>query len=102
MILRQCMGLDGTCAKGSGVCRRQGCLCECGDFPAQVTSHKRWTDSDFAIAVGMDEETAQGITGHMMRPSGATFMARHGVEIYKMQLFCRWRSDTVLFKGCPA
>lgn len=49
-----------------------------------------------AVALGLSEEEAQEITGHMLRPMGAQFMARKGVEFYKIQLFCRWGSDAVL------
>lgn len=49
-----------------------------------------------AMAAGYDEEYAKQITGHALRPSGAQHMARLGVEFYKIQLFCRWGSDTIL------
>ena len=49
-----------------------------------------------AIAIGLSEEEAQNITGHMLRPMGAQFMARKGIEFYKIQLFCRWGSDAIL------
>ena len=49
-----------------------------------------------AIAKGLSEEEAQNITGHMLRPMGAQFMARKGIEFYKIQLFCRWGSDAIV------
>ena len=49
-----------------------------------------------ASAIGYDEESVKGLTGHVLRPTGAQFMARLGVEYYKIQLFCRWGSDTIL------
>eukprot|EP00438_Fugacium_kawagutii_P014285 Skav215770 [mRNA] locus=scaffold106:569116:574315:+ [translate_table: standard] len=49
-----------------------------------------------ALAAGYDEEYTKQITGHALRPSGAQHMARLGVEFYKIQLFCRWGSDTIL------
>ena len=49
-----------------------------------------------AITMGLSEEEAQNITGHMLRPVGAQFMARKGIEFYKIQLFCRWGSDAIL------
>lgn len=49
-----------------------------------------------ARAAGYTESYANQITGHALRPSGAQHMARPGVEYYKIQLFCRWGSDTIL------
>lgn len=49
-----------------------------------------------ALAAGYDDEYAKQIIGHTLRPSGAQRMARLGVEYYKIQLFCRWGSDTIL------
>ena len=36
------------------------------------------------------------LTGHVLRPTGAQFMARTGVEYCTIQLLCRWGSDTIL------
>lgn len=49
-----------------------------------------------AVALGLTEEEAQEITGHILRPMGAQLMARKGIEFYKIQLFCRWGSDVIL------
>ena len=58
---------------------------------AMVKSFRR-----VALAAGYEEAQVNAITGHTLRPSGAQYMARLGVECYKIQLFCRWGSDTVL------
>ena len=42
------------------------------------------------------EEEAQQVTGHALRPTGAQFMARLGIDFYKIQLFCRWGSEAIL------
>ena len=36
------------------------------------------------------------ITGHMPRVAGAVRLARAGLDIWKIQIFCRWGSDVVL------
>ena len=46
-----------------------------------------------ALHVGWSTEEAASLTGHALRPTGAQFLARSGVEI---QLFCRWESSAVL------
>ena len=40
------------------------------------------------------EESVKGLTGHVLRRTGAQFMARMGVEYYKIQLLCRSGSDS--------
>ncbi len=49
-----------------------------------------------AGAVGWKESDCKTILGHTLRCSGAQHFARLGVEYYKIQLFCRWGSDTIL------
>ena len=49
-----------------------------------------------AEAMGLDETSVAGIAGHVLRCSGAQYMARVGIEFYKIQLFCRWGSETIL------
>ena len=49
-----------------------------------------------AVAAGYTEKEASAITGHVLRSAGAQYMARLGVEYYKIQLFCRWGSETIL------
>ena len=49
-----------------------------------------------AQALGWSQEAVQSLTGHVLRSTGAQFLARQGVEYYRIQLFCRWGSDTVL------
>ena len=36
------------------------------------------------------------ITGHMPRVSGVVHLAKAGLEIWKIQIFCRWGSDVIL------
>ena len=49
-----------------------------------------------AGAVGMSEDQRKALTGHALRATGAQFMARRGIEYYKIQLYCRWGSETIL------
>ena len=49
-----------------------------------------------AKALGWKSEEVKAMTGHVLRPTGAQYLARCGVEYYKVQLFCRWGSDTIL------
>ncbi len=49
-----------------------------------------------AQAIGWEEIQCKAITGHLLRCTGAQFFARCAVEYYKIQLFCRWGSDTIL------
>ncbi|CAE7394552.1 icd, partial [Symbiodinium necroappetens] len=49
-----------------------------------------------AQALGWSQEAVQSLTGHVLRSTGAQFLARQGIEYYRIQLFCRWGSDTVL------
>ena len=49
-----------------------------------------------AREIGWSEEASKSITGHLLRATGAQYFARCGVEFYKIQLFCRWGSDTIL------
>ena len=49
-----------------------------------------------AKALGWKDEDCKTITGHTLRCTGAQYFARVGVEYYKIQLFCRWGSDTIL------
>ena len=50
-----------------------------------VAKQLEWSDS-----------SCKSMTGHVLRATGAQYLARCGVEYYKIQLFCRWGSDTVL------
>eukprot|EP00434_Breviolum_minutum_P035780 symbB.v1.2.031683.t1/scaffold3685.1/size104757/8 len=49
-----------------------------------------------AGGVGMSEDQRKALTGHALRATGAQFMARRGIEYYKIQLYCRWGSETIL------
>ncbi|CAE7359049.1 icd [Symbiodinium natans] len=49
-----------------------------------------------AQAMGWRQDAVQALTGHVLRSTGAQFLARQGIEYYRIQLFCRWGSDTVL------
>ena len=49
-----------------------------------------------ALHLGWTEEEARALAGHALRPTGAQHMARHGIELFRIQLFCRWESSTVL------
>ena len=49
-----------------------------------------------AQALGWRQEAVQALTGHVLRSTGAQFLARQGIEYYRIQLFCRWGSNTVL------
>ena len=49
-----------------------------------------------AKALGWKDEDCKTITGHTFRCTGAQYFARLGVDYYKIQLFCRWGSDTIL------
>ena len=45
---------------------------------------------------GLELGVSKRITGHMPRVSGAVHLARAGLEVWKIQIFCRWGSDVVL------
>eukprot|EP00435_Cladocopium_sp_Y103_P039159 s1436_g10.t1 len=49
-----------------------------------------------ARALNWKDEEIRAMTGHTLRASGAQYLARCGIEYYKIQLFCRWGTDTVL------
>jgi len=49
-----------------------------------------------AKALGWQDDQCKAITGHILRSTGAQYFARCGVEFYKIQLFCRWGSETIL------
>lgn len=49
-----------------------------------------------AKSLGWKEDEAKAMTGHALRASGAQYLARCGVECYKIQLYCRWGSDAIL------
>lgn len=49
-----------------------------------------------AKALGWQDDQCKAVTGHILRSTGAQYFARCGVEFYKIQLFCRWGSDTIL------
>ena len=49
-----------------------------------------------AKQLGWKEEQVKSMTGHVLRSTGAQYLAKCGIEFYKIQLFCRWGSDTVL------
>ena len=46
--------------------------------------------------LGLELGVSKHITGHMPRVSGAVHLAKAGLEIWKIQIFCRWGSDVVL------
>ena len=46
--------------------------------------------------LGKELGVTKHITGHMPRVSGAVRLARAGLDIWKIQIFCRWGSDVVL------
>jgi hypothetical protein len=45
---------------------------------------------------GSELGVTKRITGHMPRVAGAVRLARAGLEVWKIQIFCRWGSDVVL------
>ena len=49
-----------------------------------------------ARELGWDVAETKNMTGHALRATGAQYLARCGIEYYKIQLFCRWGSDTIL------
>lgn len=49
-----------------------------------------------AKALNWKDEEVKAMTGHTLRASGAQYFARCGIEYYKIQLYCRWGSDTIL------
>lgn len=49
-----------------------------------------------ARKLGWKEAEVKGLSGHALRSTGAQYLARCGIEYYKIQLFCRWGSDTIL------
>lgn len=63
-------------------------VCPDGKPPNKAAVVK--TFRQVALAAGYDEEYAKQITGHALRPSGAQR------KFYKIQLLCRWGSDTIL------
>ena len=46
--------------------------------------------------LGAELGVTKHITGHMPRVAGAVRLARAGLDIWKIQIFCRWGSDVVL------
>ena len=49
-----------------------------------------------AEKAGYDSKQVFAITGHTLRSTGAQHFAHTGVEFYKIQLYCRWGSETIL------
>ena len=68
------------------------------DDVLQPPSKKAMIDTfrSVAQALGWRQEAVQALTGHVLRSTGAQFLARQGIEYYRIQLFCRWGSNTVL------
>ena len=119
-----CLSLPATKTdpKGEGVIRKQGCLCSCSPELCPVraadgTERGAGPQSPFlatedvdtppskksmiemfravAAALGWSDDAVQALTGHVLE-GGAQFMARQNLEYYRIQLFGRWGSDTVL------
>ena len=42
------------------------------------------------------DDEVKAVTCHILRSTGAQYLARCGIEFYKIQLFCRWGSDATL------
>jgi len=50
------------------------------------------TFQKLAVATGLQER----VTGHTLRVTGAQAMAKAGMDLWQIQLFCRWGSSAVL------
>ena len=107
-----------TCRKAPGLCpvaaarRLLDIAAEAGrkpDEPLLVTGGRPDSDKDpptkaamvqafrlVAEKAGYDSRQVSAITGHTLRSTGAQHFARMGVEFYKIQLYCRWGSETIL------
>ena len=59
--------------------------------PAMVDTFRK-----VAGALGWNEESCRAVTGHLLRATGAQYFARCGVDYWKIQLFCRWSTHTIL------
>ena len=106
---------------GFGKARTHGCTCGSLEAMCPVAAARRILESDIAAtgdaplfptpsggfctkagsvavfqrlaaAVGMK----QRVTGHTLRVPGAQAMARAGMDVWQIQLFCRWGSAAVL------
>ena len=66
------------------------CPTPAGGFPTKVGMTSVF--QRFGLELGVSKH----ITGHMPRVSGAVHLAKAGLEIWKIQIFCRWGSDVVL------
>ena len=107
-----------TCLKAPGLCpvaaaqRLLDIAHEAGrkpDEPLLVVTGKPDSDKDpptkaamvqafrlVAEKAGYDSQQVKALTGHALRSTGAQHLARMGVEFYKIQLYCRWGSETIL------
>lgn len=65
-----------------------------GEAPTKLSMVE--TFRQVAKALEWKEAEIKALTGHVLRATGAQYLARCGIEYYKIQLFCRWGSDTVL------
>ena len=79
------------------VALRPLCPTPAGGFPTKVGMTSVF--QRFGLELGVSKH----ITGHMPRVSGAVHLANAGLEIWKIQIFCRWGSDVVLryIQGAP-
>eukprot|EP00971_Amphidinium_carterae_P023404 461555-Amphidinium_carterae.1 len=67
---------------------------ETGDFADKlrvIQSLRLWASRN-----GMSALTADTVTGHTFRVTGAQHLARMGIEISVIMLMARWRSPVVL------
>ena len=72
------------------VALRPLCPTPAGGFPTKVGMTSVF--QRFGLELGVTKH----IIGHMPRVSGAVHLAKAGLEIWKIQIFCRWGSDVVL------
>ena len=72
------------------VALRPLCPTPAGGFPTKVGMASVF--QRFGLELGVSKH----IIGHMPGVSGAVHLAKAGLEIWKIQFFCRWGSDVVL------
>ena len=78
------------------VALRPLCPTPAGGFPTEMGMTSVF--QRFGLELGVSKH----VTGHMARVSGAAHLAKAGLKIWKIQIFCRWGSDVVLrYTGRP-